>query len=341
MLGFRYLKFQPGEYVLMHKNGRLVREGAGISFYCRVKTASVSMVPAGSMDVPFIFEETTSDFQTVSVQGELVFRIADPKKLAGLLSYAIDLKRGGGYVSEDPQKLRQRVVNTVRVLAKKILQRQPLQEAIRMGELLPRELLAQLRDSELMGLFGLEILDLSILAVLPNKETARALEAQAREQILKRADEAVYERRNASIEQERRVKENEFNTEVAVENKKRQVRETQLDAERAVQQKQNQLREERQRFETGLEEQKKELIELRGQNARAEADARAYELAAVMKPLEGVDPGVIQSLAGIGMEPGKLIALAFRGLAENAGRIGQLNITPDLLQELMQGADAK
>ena len=45
-----------------------------------------------------------------------------------------------------------------------------------------------------------------------------------REEILKKADEALYERRNASIEQERRVKENELNTEIAIENKKKQIK---------------------------------------------------------------------------------------------------------------------
>lgn len=45
----------------------------------------------------------------------------------------------------------------------------------------------------------------SVLGSLPSKETARALEAQAREEILRKADEAVYERRNASIEQIRKV----------------------------------------------------------------------------------------------------------------------------------------
>jgi hypothetical protein len=38
----------------------------------------------------------------------------------------------------------------------------------------------------------------------------------------------------------------------------------------------------------------------------------------------------------MGMSPEKLIALAFQNLAGNADKIGQLNITPDLLQSLMK-----
>jgi hypothetical protein len=39
-----------------------------------------------------------------------------------------------------------------------------------------------------------------------------------------------------------------------------------------------------------------------------------------------------------GMDPARLIAGAFRNLAENADKIGALNITPDLLRQLMARA---
>lgn len=335
MFGFRFIKFQPSEYVLKYRNGKIVKEGAGISFYYYAPTTSIVVVPVGSVDAPFIFEEVTSDFQTVTVQGQITFRIVDQKKIAGLLNYTLDMK-GKGYASDDSQKLPQRVINIVRVLTKKTLEGLQLKDAIKFSEALAKGILNEIRENEEINLLGIEIFGLSILAILPNKETSRALEAQAREQILKKADEAIYERRNASIEQERRVKENEFNTEIAIENKKKQVRETQIEAERAVQQKQNQLKEEQMNFETTLEEKRKDLIELSVQNSKAEADAKAYELSSVMKALEGIDPNVIQSLASIGMQPNKLIAIAFQEIAEKAGQIGQLNISPDLLQELMK-----
>ena len=335
MFGFRFIKFQPSEYILKYKNGKIVKEGAGISFYYYAPTTSIVAVPIGSVDESFIFEEVTSDFQTVTVQGQITFRIVDQKKIAGLLNYTLDMK-GKGYASDDPQLLPKRVINIVRVLTKKSLEGLQLKDAIKASENLAKGILNYIRENEEINRLGIEILGLSILAILPNKETSRALEAQAREQILKKADEAIYERRNASIEQERRVKENEFNTEIAIENKKRQVRETKLEAERAVQQKQNQLKEEQLQFETTLEEKRKDLIDLTVENSKAQADAKAYELSAVMKALEGIDPNVIQSLASIDMQPNKLIALAFQELAENASQIGQLNISPDLLQQLMK-----
>ncbi|MCM1564669.1 MAG: SPFH domain-containing protein [Dehalobacter sp.] len=339
MLGLRFIKFQPAEYVLKYRNGRIVKEGAGLSFYYYAPATSLVVVPVGSVDAPFIFEELTSDFQTVIVQGQVTFRIVDYKKIAGLLNYTLNAT-GKGYVSEDPQKLPQRIINIVKVLGKKNLESLPLVAAVKSSEMLAHNVLAELKENEETQLLGIEILGLSILAVQPNKETARALEAEVREQILKKADDALYERRNASIEQERRIKENEFNTEIAVENKKRQVRETQLEAERAVQIKQNQLKEEQMASDISLEEKKKDLIEIAVENSKAEADAKAYELSAVMKALEEIKPQVIQSLASMGMNPGQLIAMAFQGLAEKAEKIGQLNITPDLMQEIMKGSYA-
>ena len=55
----------------------------------------------------------------------------------------------------------------------------------------------------------------------------------------------------------------------------------------------------------------------------------------MMNALSGVDTDVIKSLAAIGMQPQALIANAFQNLAGNAEKIGQLNITPDLLREMM------
>lgn len=335
MFGIRYFKFQPSEYVLRYSKGSLVSEGTGLTFFCYAPNTSIAVLPVGSIDAPFIFEEITSDFQSVTLQGQLVFRVVNPKETAAMLDYTLNLKGKGAYFSEDPKKLPQRMINSVKVLAKKQLASMTLYEAVRAGESLAASIFEELRQSEEITRLGLEVISLLLLNVLANKETARALEAQTREQILKTADDAVYERRNAAIEQERKIKENEYNTEIIVEQKKRQVRETQLEAEQAVQQKQNLLKEEKMLFEVKLEEERKELVTLATENARVEADARAYALKTAMQALEGVDAGVIQSLASVGMQPDKLMALAFRGLTENAEKIGQLNITPDLLREIM------
>jgi hypothetical protein len=108
------------------------------------------------------------------------------------------------------------------------------ERGLRGSEHLAQSVRDGLRQPGSLPSLGLELVSLALLAIKPTPDTARALEAKAREQILKEADDALYLRRNAAIDQERAVKENELNTEIAVEAKKRQIREAQMDAERAV-----------------------------------------------------------------------------------------------------------
>jgi hypothetical protein len=297
-------------------------------------------VPVGSTDVPFIFEEQTVDYQSVSLQGQITYRIAEPKKVAGLMDFTL-AANGRGYASEDPEKLPQRVINLVHVLARAEIEKLPLRQALRASELLVTAIRGQLATSAELAALGLEVLGLSLLAIKPTPETARALEAETREQLLKGADEAIFMRRNAAVEQERSIKENELNTEIAVENKKRQIRETQMDAEKAVQEKQAQL--ERAQLETniGLEQERKKLVALAAENARSESDTRAYGISTTMQALSSADASVLQALATSGMKPQQLIAFAFQELASKADKIGNLNISPDLLSELLANPGGK
>ena len=340
MLGIRFIKTDPTTDLLQYQKGQAVREGVGLSFFYYAPTTSLVAVPVASTDAPFIFEESTADFQTVTLQGQVTFRVADPKRLAGLMNFTLD-PSGRRHVSDDPQKLPQRVINVVNVLARAQLQSLKLREAIRASEAIVQKVRAALLASQEIAQLGLEVLGLSILAIKPSPETSRALEAETREQLLKEADEAIYARRNSAVEQERAIKENELNTEVAVENKKRQIREAQMDADRAVQEKKAQLQQSEMAASIGLEEKRKQLVSLATDNAKAEADARAYGISTAMKAISTADPATLQALASVGMKPDQLIAVAFQELAGRADKIGQLNISPDLLRELMDKKPVK
>jgi hypothetical protein len=167
---------------------------------------------------------------------------------------------------------------------------------------------------------------------------SKALEAEAREALQRRSDEAIYARRNAAVEQERRIKESELNTEIAVEEKHRQIRETKMAADLAIEEKQRQIRETKMAADVSVEEQRSQLVERRTANDRKESDARAYGLEAVLKPVRDVDWKTLMMLTDGGGDSKRLIALAFQGLAENAEKIGELNISPDLLQSLVKEA---
>jgi regulator of protease activity HflC (stomatin/prohibitin superfamily) len=334
MLGLRFIKIQPTNYLLQYQGGRIVREGAGLSFFYYGPRTSLVAIPTASTEEPFIFEETTADHQNVTIQGQVTYRVADPKKLAALMNYTLSAN-GQNYISDDPQKLPQRLINIVNVHARAEIQGLPLRQAVKASDTLVAALRPKLTGAPEVTALGLEILGSSVLAIKPTPETAKALEAETRELLLKEADEAIYRRRNSAVEQERAIKENELNTEIAIEMKKRQIRETKMDAERAVQEKQRLLHEAEMAASVALEEKKKELVGLTAQNTKAEADARAYGIEATMKALGTADAKVLQALVNSGMKPEQLIAVAFQEIAGRADKIGQLNISPDLLRELM------
>jgi hypothetical protein len=334
MFGIKFIKVQPTTYLLQYRGGKIVREGVGLSFFYYSPTTSLVAVPVASTDTPFIFQETTADFQSVTIQGQVTYRVSEPKRLATLLNYTL-ARDGEAYVSEDPDKLPERVIHVINVLARAELQKLPLRGAIRASDDLVKSVKAGLGASEEIVSLGLEVLGLSILAIKPTPETARALEAETREKLFREADEAIYSRRNSAVEQERAIKENELNTEIAVENKKRQIRETQMEANRAVQEKESLLKKEALEANIGLEDRRKSLVALASENAKAEADARAYGVSSTMKALSTADAKILQALASTGMKPEQLIAFAFQELAGKADKIGQLNISPDLLRELL------
>ncbi len=339
MFNVNYIKVDPTTYLMKFKNGKLKRKGAGLSLWYYAPNTSLVAVPTGTIDLPFIFKETTKDFQEVSVQGQLVYRIADPEKLAALMNFTINSKASNknlAYESEDPEKLPNRITNLTQVKMSTAIEQLDLRQAIMSSQALVRAIKADFSQSEVLATLGVEVIDLSIVAIKPTPETARALEASVREQLLQEADEAIYRRRNASIEQERAVKENELNTALAIENKQREIKEEKLKAERSLAEQRGEMQREKLEADISQEQQRQQLVDIATQNERKQADAKAYEIAATMEALSKVDAKVLEAMTMGNLDPQQLIAQAFRELAGSAEKIGQLNISPDLLQSMTE-----
>jgi len=60
---------------------------------------------------------------------------------------------------------------------------------------------------------------------------------------------------------------------------------------------------------------------------------------ASLKPLRDLEPAVLQMLSVQTADPRLMVSLAFKELAQNAAKIGTLNISPDLLQTLLKDRD--
>lgn len=332
MFGFRHIKFDSMTYVLHFKNGEVVREGRGLSFFYFAPNSSIIAIPMGSNDLPFIFNENTFDYQTVKIQGQISYKITDPKALSNTLDFTVNEE--GIYKKNDIEKLNQRIINLAQTSTSSFIHNQSLKDAIRSAKDIEGNILEGLMASEAIQIMGIEILGVNILAVQTTPEMARALETETREKLQQQADEAVYERRNFAVEQERKIKESELNTEIAVEEKQKQIDEKRMEAEVQKEENSRILREMKIAADIAVENQRKELIDQKTENDRKEAETKGYALEAALKPYKELDWRVLTALNS-SQDARSSIALAFRELAENAGKIGTLNISPDLLETLL------
>jgi regulator of protease activity HflC (stomatin/prohibitin superfamily) len=340
MFGVKYIKADPTQYIIHYQNGSVKRQGTGLAFFYFQPASSIVVVPIASADAPFIFNEMAADFQSITVQGLLTYRITDAERVAQLLNYTVS---GGvdNYVTEDPDKLPQRLINLAQVLTRAEVLKLLLRETLLSTDAISSSVLSQLADNPTVSEWGVEVLDFAILSIRPAPEISKALEAESREALLRQSDEAIYARRNAAVEQERLIKENELNTEIAVEQKRRQIRETKVEADLAVETKEQQVRESKLNGRIKLETERKHLVKAEAENTRTAAEAESYKVEMAIKPLQELDESVLQVLALQSTDAKLTTAMAFKHLAENAQKIGQLTITPDLLQTLMQRTERK
>lgn len=301
MLGIRFFKGQPTDYILKYVDGRVTREGPGLTFFYLTHNTHIAAVPTSSRDASFVFNETTRNFQAVTIQGQATYRVLDPRRTAELLNFALDGSQKD-YVSEDPERLPQRVVNVIQMETRSEIQQRSLEETLRDSQAIAAAVEERIRAGALLAPMGVELLSLYFLAARPTPEVAKALEAEYRETLLRQADEAIYARRAAAVEEERKIQENELNTQIT------------------------------------LEEQRRQLIKLEGSNARQEAKFRgqALELGA------GYEARAAEMRLAVyrSVEPRTLLALGMKELGENAQRIGNLTITSEILAALLDARPA-
>jgi regulator of protease activity HflC (stomatin/prohibitin superfamily) len=271
----------------------------------------------------------------VTVQGQVTYRVAAPEKIAEMLNYSLK-SDGKTYVSEDPLKLSDRVIRIVQSIVQNKVQNTSLRDTLKLAQTLVALLREQLIGDSSLAALGIALLDVSISAVQPTTETARALEAEAREALLKEADDAIYDRRKSAVEQERTIKEAELQTELSIQQKEQEIAESRLLNERAIQRGKAETERERLQAEIASESQRKEWVLLNSENSRQQADAEAYAITERMKAFRELPVENLKAMALAKMDPEQLMAMAFESLAQNAGKIGELNITPDLFGHIMK-----
>lgn len=340
MFGINFIKFDAMTYVIHYKHGSIKREGKGLSFFYYAPTSSITAIPLGSKDIQFIFNETTKDFQTITIQGQITYAIADPKQLSELLDFTLT---NNHKVNENNfEKLNQRLNNEAQTSTSAFIQSLTLKEALRSAKSISERIREGITGSNAVKLLGVSVLSVDVLAVKATPEMAKALEAETRESLQRDADQAIYERRNFAVEQERKIKESELNTEIAVQEKQKQINAKQWEIKVADAEKARKLREMKMEADLSVEEQKTKLIQLQVENDKKMADSKGYALEKTLLPYKELDWKTLMAMKGENVSALDNIAFAFRELAENSDKIGTLNITPDLLETVIKsGKPAK
>lgn len=285
MVPIRHFKGAPTEYVLAHRNGQIVRKGAAQSFWYWEPTTSITKISIATTDALFALNEITRDFQSVTLQGQVTYRVTDPEMLSQLLDFTIH-PRTGQYLTDDPSKVSQRIINLVQMLTRQALADLGLEETLRSADSIAHKVLAALTEDSTLESLGIVCLALFFTAIRPTPDVAKALEAEHREALQRRADEAIYARRAEAVAQERKIKQNELSTSIE------------------------------------LEQRRQELIVLEGENSLAQAASWAEATRLQLTPFDSI-------------EPQRLVALAMRDLALNAQKIGNLTITTEILEQLL------
>jgi regulator of protease activity HflC (stomatin/prohibitin superfamily) len=281
----------------------------------------LSEVPVDGRELPLLFHARTADFQDLTVQASVTFRVTDPATAAARIDFSIDpdtgrwrgtpLEQVGGLLTETAQR---------QVLG--LIARSRLTGVLEDG-------LAQVRDQIQRGLTadprlaetGIAVIGVRVVAIRPEPELEKALRTPARELVQQEADRATYERRALAVERERAIAENEMQNQIELAR-----REEQLVAQRGVNaRRQAQDAAAARQIETEAQAQRELRLAQAGAEATravgtAEAEIEAAKLAAYA-----------------GLAPATLLSLAARELAGQLPQIGSLVLTPDLLAPLLAG----
>jgi regulator of protease activity HflC (stomatin/prohibitin superfamily) len=304
----RHLRGSPTTYVRHVRRGRVAHEGVAESFWFRPLSAVLSEVPVDDRELPLLFHARTSDYQDVTVQVTVTYRIAEPERAAARIDFSID-PRGGRWRAAPLEQLGSLLVELAEQQALELLARTPLAEAL--VEAVPRlraRIEAGLTENERLAETGISVVGVRVGAIRPEPDVEKALGTPARELVQQHADRATFERRALAVESERAIAENELHNQIE------------------------------------LAKQEKRLVAQRGQNERRRVDdvaaATRVEAAARAEATRLVGAAEAENeearlTAYSTLDPPILLGLALEELAANLPEIERLTLAPDVLGEAL------
>jgi regulator of protease activity HflC (stomatin/prohibitin superfamily) len=207
-----HLRADPNQHVLHYRGGRVARQGAGIAYWFNPLHAAVAQVPVEDVETTFLLKERAADFQDVSVQLTVTYRVADPERAARRVNFTLSL--GGGQWAEQPlDRLATLWSQRAQPVVRDVLSGLAVGEAIRRGaEAVSAAIGPVLRADPAIADVGLALVAVQVVRVAGSAELEKALQTPVREEVQQRADQATFQRRALAVEKERAIKENELAT---------------------------------------------------------------------------------------------------------------------------------
>jgi len=318
-LWLRHLRSNATAHVVHIRKGKVVHDGAGAAFWFRPLTASLSEVPIDDREQPLLFHGRTSDFQDVAVQATITYRVADPATASKRVDFGIDPQNGkwqaspleqlGGLLNELAQQ------HALDLLAGLDLPTALAEGMNRVRGTVSEGLMADTRLAEM----GLVIVDVRVVAVRAEPDVEKALQTTTRERVQQDADKATFERRALAVERERAISENELQSKIELAK-----------------------REEALVSQEGANQRKRATEKAAADQIVAEAAAGTDRLKAEAKAdgvrvvgVASADAEAARLAAYATLDAPTLLALALKELAGHLPEIGTLNLTPDLITQLV------
>lgn len=210
----RHLRSDPSHHVLHYRRGQLVRSGRGVAYWFMPLSASVAEVPCDDRDLAFLFHARTADFQDVTTQGVITYRVASPEKVADRVDFSIDLVRGV-WKQTPLEQIGHLLSQLAQQFAWDYVAHTPVRAVLAEGmDHVCEKIRAGFAAHAPLAEMGLEIVAVRITGVAPTADLEKALQTPTRESIQQQADEATFQRRALAVEKERAIQENELQNKI-------------------------------------------------------------------------------------------------------------------------------
>lgn len=311
----RHLRAEPTSHIIKYRKGHIERSERGAAMWFLPMSSSLAEVPVDDRELSFLFHGRSADFQDVTTQGIISYRVVAPETTAERIDFSIDV-RTGVHLKQPLEKLALFLNELAQQFAWAYVVRTPVRDLLTSGqERVRRDIIGGFEQENGLTGLGIEIVSVRVSSIKPTADLEKALETKTREKIQQEADEAMFERRALAVQKERAIAENELQNQIELS-----IREEQLIAQEG----QNEKR----RISESAEA-KKIAAQAEAERNRISAEARSEGIRLV----EGAKVEGERERMEIyrDLPVSVTMGLAAREMAGKLQKIEHLNLSPDLL----------